>query len=215
MSRSFTLADSLAALDLRVYLERAARLEDGVVQLVGDTGVLAVYTAVLYPRGLLDRTPTVLGLRTFGTLDDARFDVVVPARALLDRMATIDAQTPPAEIPLPPETTRPPWTGISAPRGGWSVAEEISAEELTTTATTGIAEVAAAVPDGVGEHLVHRARGAVWNACLPGLEYVPRGVAFAALSLGFLVEPEEVATVLVSGRWRRLTVRRGHVLVKD
>ena len=65
MSQSFSLSDSLSLGDLQVYLSRAARVEDGSVRLMSAAGVLAVYTAILYPRGLLDSSPTVLGLRTF------------------------------------------------------------------------------------------------------------------------------------------------------
>ena len=64
MSQSFSLTDSLSLADLQVYLSRAGRVEDGAVRLISAAGVLAVYTAILYPRGLLDSSPTVLGLRT-------------------------------------------------------------------------------------------------------------------------------------------------------
>ncbi|HEU4757582.1 MAG TPA: hypothetical protein VFS72_13020, partial [Agromyces sp.] len=65
MVQQFTLADSLSLGDLHTYLQRAARVEDGSVRLVAGNGILAVYTAILYPRGILDESPTVLGLRTF------------------------------------------------------------------------------------------------------------------------------------------------------
>jgi len=89
MSQSFSLQDTLAAADLQTYLSRAARVEEGSVRLIAGSGVLAVYTAILYPRGLLDQTPTVLGLRTFVTHADVEFDVVVPIRSLLDRLARV------------------------------------------------------------------------------------------------------------------------------
>ena len=63
-ARSFTLADPASLDDLQTFLARAQRVEDGSVRLIGGSGVLAVYAAVLYPVGLLDETPTVLGLRT-------------------------------------------------------------------------------------------------------------------------------------------------------
>ena len=65
MSPSLTLVDALALRDLQVYLSRAARIEEGSVRLIGGGGILAVYVAVIYPAGLLDEVPTVLGLRTF------------------------------------------------------------------------------------------------------------------------------------------------------
>ena len=64
MSRSFVLADSQTLDDLQVFLARAARIEEGSVRLIAGSGVLAVYAAVFYPVGLLDESPTVLGLRT-------------------------------------------------------------------------------------------------------------------------------------------------------
>ena len=57
MSQSFSLADSQSLDDLHVYLSRAGRVEDGAVRLIAAAGVLAVYTAILYPRGLLDSSP--------------------------------------------------------------------------------------------------------------------------------------------------------------
>src|SRR5262249_31150171 len=86
MSRSFVLADALALEDLLVFLGRAARIEEGSVRLIGDSGVLAVYVAVLYPIGLLDESPTVLGLRTFALEPGESFDVVVPIRSLVQRV---------------------------------------------------------------------------------------------------------------------------------
>ena len=57
MATSFTLPDAASLGDLRTYLGRAARIEDGSVRLIADSGVLAVYTAILYPVGLLDDDP--------------------------------------------------------------------------------------------------------------------------------------------------------------
>ena len=85
MTGTFSLVDSLALGDLHVYLSRAAKVEEGSVRLIADSGVLAVYVAIFYPVGLRDETPTVLGLRTFALTGDESFDVVVPVRSLLDR----------------------------------------------------------------------------------------------------------------------------------
>ena len=57
MGTTFTLPDVASLGDLRTYLGRAARVEDGSVRLIADSGVLAVYTAILYPVGLLDELP--------------------------------------------------------------------------------------------------------------------------------------------------------------
>src|SRR3954454_24150243 len=91
MGSSFTLADTPTLDDLQVFLARAARIEEGTVRLIAGSGVLAVYVAVFYPQGLLDESPTVLGLRTVALSDRGEgghedFDVVVPIRSLLGRL---------------------------------------------------------------------------------------------------------------------------------
>ncbi|MBU1586758.1 MAG: hypothetical protein KKH51_02290, partial [Actinobacteria bacterium] len=108
MSRSFTLVDSLALGDLHVFLGRALRVEDGSVRLIAGSGVLAVYVAVLHPVGLLDESPTVLGLRTFAVTSQEPFDVVVPVRSLLMRVegqleAANSAVAEPVTVNLPLE----------------------------------------------------------------------------------------------------------------
>ena len=220
MSQTFSLVDSFAVSDLQTYLSRAARVEEGSVRLIGGSGVLAVYSAILYPRGLLDQTPTVLGLRTFAIQSGAGFDAVVPIRSLLDRLARIGeavaaGTTPdgPVEVRMPLEVSTVTWAGISPPRGGWRPVGETTFELLNETAKTGIAEVAEAVPTGTGEQLVQRVRAEVWGRPIDGLEYVPAGAAFAAESLGFLAADEPV-TILETGPWTRLTTRRGHTLVR-
>lgn len=219
MSQSFSLVDALAVADLQTYLSRAARVEEGSVRLIAGSGVLAVYTAILYPRGLLDQTPTVLGLRTFATRADATFDAVVPVRSLLDRLARVREQAEASgeqgeqEVRLPLEVSTVTWAGISPPRGGWRRVGEAPFEVLEATAKAGIAEVAEAVPTGTGEQLVQRVRAEVWGRPIDGLEYVPAGAAFAAESLGFL-DPAEPVVILETGPWTRLTTRRGHTLVR-
>lgn len=219
MSQSFSLVDSLAVADLQTYLSRAARVEEGSVRMIAGSGVLAVYTAILYPRGLLDQTPTVLGLRTFATRGDVAFDAVVPVRSLLDRLARAreaaesDGTQGPIEIRLPLEVSTVTWAGISPPRGGWRPVGEAQAAMLQASAATGIAEVAEAIPAGTGEQLVQRVRAEVWGRPIDGLEFVPAGAAFAAESLGFLT-PDEPVTILETGPWTRLTTTRGHTLIR-
>jgi hypothetical protein len=216
MVQSFVLADSPSLGDLKVFVGRAARLDQGSVRLIGGSGVLAVYTPVIHPRGLLDNTPTVLGLRTFALADSAQFDAVVPVRALLDRLAllsvTVNADSGPVEVTLPPAESSPAWVGISPPRGGWSGAGTVGVDLLDRTAHEGIAEVAAAVPTGLGEQLVHRVRSQVWGRPIPGTDpALVAGIAFAATSLGF-IRDDDPASVYLSGSWTRVSTRRGHVL---
>ncbi|MCU1569673.1 MAG: hypothetical protein JWR33_414 [Naasia sp.] len=214
MIRSFTLADPLAAEDLATYLGRAGRVEDGSVRLVAGSGVLAVYTAILYPHGLLDESPTVLGLRTLALSDRSEFDAVVPVRSLLDRLTragTLRAAT----IALPTEVSTVTWAGISPPRGGWKRVGRTTAGILESVGRSGIEAVAEAVPTGTGEQIVRRVRSEVWGRPIDALEHVPAGAAFAAVSLGFLgPDPVEEVGVYEAGAWSRLTSTRGHVLVR-
>ncbi|WP_308464898.1 hypothetical protein [Rathayibacter soli] len=215
MSQSFSLVDALAVSDLQVYLSRAGRVEDGSVRLIAGAGVLAVYTAILYPHGLMDRIPTVLGLRTFATDPSVLFDAVVPSRSLLDRLARVEGAASgadPIRINVPLEVSTVTWAGISPPRGGWLRVGETSAAVLERAAKAGIDEVATAIPSGTGEQLVQRVRGEVWGRPIDGIDFVPAGAAFAATSLGFL--DDAAVPIFETGPWTRLTTRRGHVLVR-
>lgn len=218
MSRTFSLVDSLALSDLKTFLGRAGRIEDGSVRLIAGSGVLAAYVPIFYPVGLHDETPTVLGLRTLALAAPDAFDAVVPVRSLLDRFARLESEPPPAGTPwavsLPIEVNTVVWAAISPPRGGWHALEPIPSGVLTTVADAGIAEIRDAVPAGTGEQLVHRARAEVWSRPIEGFEHVPAGAAFAAHTLGFLGHDAEPVNVLETGPWTRLTSRRGHVLVR-
>jgi hypothetical protein len=216
MNRSLSLADALALSDLQTFLARAARVEEGSVRLIASGGVLAVYTAILYPVGLLDETPTVLGLRTYAVSDKDPLDVVVPIRSLLQRVersvleSEEGADGPVVAVPMEVNTVT--WAGISPPRGGWSPQQSVDPRVLQSAAESGISEVAEAVPTGTGAQLVQRVRSEVWSRPIDGLEHIPAGAAFAAFSLGFLgVEPVQI---LETGAWSRLTTDRGHVLIK-
>lgn len=218
MSREFSLADSSSIADLQLFLGRAGRVEDGSVRLVADGSVLAVYVAVFYPSGLLDQSPTVLGLRTFALAEPADFDAVVPARSLTDRLARVaergtDAAAP-VTVALPMEVYTVTWAAISPPRGGWKPLDPTTAAPLVAVAHAGIEEVAAAVPANSGEAIVHRVRAEVWGRPIDGLEHVPAGAAFAGLSLGFLHDDDEEVRILETGPWTRVSSTRGHVLVK-
>ena len=213
MHSEFTLIDAPSLGDLRVFLTRAGRVEDGSVRLIAADHVLAVYVAVLYPSGLLDQTPTVLGLRTFALSTRAEFDAVVPVRSLLDRLERAEAGVP---VTLPMQVYTVTWAAISPPRGGWVAQKPTDASILNRVAASGIAEVAHAIPTGTGEQIVQRVRAEVWGRAIEGLEHVVAGGAFAALSLGFLGDADAIGEVRLfeTGPWTRLTTDRGHVLVK-
>jgi len=217
MSQAFTLQDSLALDDLSTYLSRAGRVEDGSVRLIATSGVLAVYVAVFYPSGLLDESPTVLGLRTFALPEAETFDVVVPVGSLLQRLTNKKSEVTDAAAPvtvtLPMQVHTVSWAAISPPRGGWTPLPGTTSRLLDEVARAGIDAVAGAIPEGMGEQIVHRVRSEVWGQPIRGLEHVPTGAAFAALSLGFLSGDEDVQ-IFETGPWTRLTTKRGHVLAK-
>lgn len=217
MSAKFSLVDSLSLGDLQVFLSRAQRVEDGSVRLIAGSGVLAVYVAVLVPAGLLDESPTVLGLRTFALTGADNFDVVVPVRSLLERLNRLQGEivdpTAPVIVSLPMQVNTVTWAAISPPRGGWKALESVETSVLEAVAKSGIDEVASALPSGTGEQIVQRVRSEVWGHPIAGLEHVPAGAAFAGLSLGFLGGAEPIR-IYETGPWTRLTSARGHVLVK-
>lgn len=215
MNQPITLADRPSLDDLHTYLSRAARVEDGSVRLIAGKGVLAVYTAIIYPRGLLDDSPTVLGLRTYALADREAFDAVVPLRSLLERIAYVRDSAGvdgPVAIGRPHEVSTVTWAGISPPRGGWAAHGDAAPALLEAAARAGIDEVAASIPAGTGEQLVQRVRGEVWGQPVAGVEHVPAGAAFAAFSLGFL--SNDAVQIFETGPWTRLTTQRGHVLVR-
>lgn len=220
MNASFTLSSLPAAHDLSVLLGRALRLDEaGAVRLIADSGVLAVYVAVITPKGLLDRGPTVLGLRTLALAEGA-FDVVVPIRSLQVRvdaaLATIGEEADPATpvaIGLPAAVSTIVWAGISPPRGGWQRMSPLAPTGFAAAARAGIEEVATAIPAGTGEQIVHRVRSEVWGRPLPDAEHLPAGTAFALESLGFL--GDDPVQQFATGPWIRLSTARGHVLVKQ
>jgi len=80
-------------------------------------------------------------------------------------------------------------------------------------AQRGIAAVAESLPQNPGEDAVRAVRAAVWGAPDDALGGLPLGVAFAAFTLGFIVG-EENALVRTSGSWTRVSLRRGHVIVR-
>ncbi|OYX54265.1 MAG: hypothetical protein B7Y93_06785 [Micrococcales bacterium 32-70-13] len=220
MNASFTLSSLPAAHDLSVLLGRAVRLDEaGAVRLIADSGVLAVYVAVITPKGLLDRGPTVLGLRTLA-LAEGSFDVVVPIRSLQARVDAALAAIPegadpttPVTIGLPAAVSTIVWAGISPPRGGWQRMSPLAPTGFAGAARAGIEEVATAIPEGTGEQIVHRVRSEVWGRPLPEAEHLPAGTAFALESLGFL--GDDLVQQFATGPWIRLSTARGHVLVKQ
>lgn len=229
MSAALTLPTSAAARDLATFVGRAQQLDGaGSIRLIADSGVLAAYVAVVVPKGLLDRGPTVLGLRTLA-LAAGECDAVVPLASFAARLERAgvpvevfadaagapggDNGEGPVEVGIPAATPSVVWSGIAPPRGGWSRSSPLPSELFGRVAREGAAEVAQAVPEAVGQHIVDRVRSEVWGRPMPDAEHIPAGAAFALHALGFLGDDE--VQQFTSGSWLRLTTKRGHVLVKQ
>jgi hypothetical protein len=200
-------SDADAAADALTFAGRTARLGDGAVRLQAAGGTMAMTSAPLAPKGLLDPTPTVLVLRALPVDPELECDVVVDAASLRAAGATE------AAVELPESALSAAWAGISPPRTGWSALAPIAAATLAARAQWGIAAVAEAMPQDPGEDVVRTVRASVWGEPDAALQDLPRGAAFAAFAMGFIVGQED-ARVLSSGAWTRLTLDRGHVLVR-
>ncbi|GGG62031.1 hypothetical protein GCM10011374_26440 [Kocuria dechangensis] len=221
MARSLALTDPRAVADLRTFLSRARSLDaQGAVRFQSRGRALGIYVCVLEPHGLLDRTPTVLGLRTAALAQEQPLDVTVSLGAVLDRMPRQEEDT--AEVGLPPMDATVSWAGIAPPLGGWAPVGAVAADTVREAARAGIAEVARTVPVDAGSAVVDTVRSQVWGRSSAWAQPVagaltggpvPDGAAFAAWSLGFLRPGEQVA-VAENGRWVRLSAPGGHVLVK-
>ena len=221
MSRSLPLTDPRDVADLRTFLTRARGVDpQGAVRFQARGLAVGAYVCVLEPHGLLDRTPTVLGLRTAALARAHDLDVTVPLGGVLDRMPRQDQEQ--AEVGLPPVDAAVSWAGIAPPLSGWTPVGAVAGDALRETARAGIAEVARTVPTDAGAAVVDTVRSQVWGRSSGwadalggrlGGAPVPDGAAFAAYSLGFLRPGAEVA-VAENGRWVRLSTPGGHVLTK-
>jgi hypothetical protein len=207
MSQRLIFPDAESAADALTFASRTSRLGDGGVRLQAANGTLAMTSAPLAPRGLLDSTPTVLALRALPVDAELVCDLVVEAQVL------VAASDDDRAIVLPEVAISPSWAGVAPPRGGWEAVGTIPAAVLAARAQYGIAAVAEAMPADPGEDVVRTVRASVWGAPDEQLEGLPLGAAFAAFALGFIAG-EEDARLLTAGPWSRLTLTRGHILVR-
>lgn len=216
MTPRLRLVDPSAATDLDTYLGRAAAAQDGSVRVIVSGSVMAVYAPVLQPASLLDDAATVLGLRVFAVVDPGEeIDLVVPIASLRARASAAAEAAEGFELGMPTPVYSVTWAGVVPPRSGWEPAGEVSASLLASTATAGIAEVATSAPANAGAPVVQSIRGLVWNSPIAGAESLPKGTALAAHILGFLpASGEELATIHEVGPWTRVSLSRGHVLIK-
>ena len=205
MPTPLNLADAETAVDAQTFASRAARVGDGAVRLRATGGILVMTCAPIAPRGILDTAPTILGVRVLAADPELACDLIVDGASLRAQGVTLE---------LPDAGMRAAWAGISPPVSGWAVRGEISSTELAGAAHRGMEEVATAVPTSAGEDVVRQVRTAVWGAPDPELDGLPRGVGFVAQVLGFLGQDAETVPLREAGAWLRLSLRRGHVLVR-
>lgn len=163
--------------------------------------------AALAPQTLLEATPTVLGMRVVPVDPEVVCDLVVPGDGL-----SLDSSG--LALGLPESAVSATWAGVSPPRTGWNEVGSVSAAVLAQRAQWGIAAVAEALPAAPGEEIVRGVRAEVWGETDPELGELPRGVAFAAHTLGF-IGGEEQARIFSAGPWTRVTLERGHVLTRS
>lgn len=211
MAHTFTLASDPARLDAIQFLERASRVNNGAARVIAVDDALLMYVAVLTPRGLLDRTPTVLGLRVFALASSAAFDVIVPLESLIHRLK-VTGEGGDQQTTVPAESPSLSWSSIVPPQGGWKRRLSVSAQSLNAAAAEGIARVAESIPDSVGESVLQKVRAEIWGAIIPGHKRIPAGAAFAAEALGFL--GEKSLSVHTVDNWVRVSSRQGNVLVR-
>lgn len=211
MAHTFTLTSDQARLDAIQFLERASRVNNGSARLIAHDDGLLVYVGVLFPRGLLDKTPTVLGLRVFALASPAAFDCIVPLESLIHRLV-VAGENKESEIRVPAEVASLSWAAVTPPQGGWRRRLGVASSALSEAAAAGVAAVAETVPDVVGESVLQKVRAEVWGSGIPGHKRIPAGAAFAADALGFLTEKS--LSVHTLDNWLRLSSRAGYVLVK-
>lgn len=207
MSQRLIFGDAPAAADALTFAGRSARVGDGAVRLSASDGTLIMTCAPFAPRGLFDSTPTVLAMRALPVDPELVCDLVVEASELVGADDSAD------QLRLPETALSPSWAGVSPPRGGWVLTAGIPASVLASRAQWGIAAVARALPQDPGEDAVRAVRASVWGLPDDALGGLPLGVAFAAFTLGF-IGGEEDAAVRTSGSWTRVSLRRGHIIVR-
>lgn len=205
------VADAAAVSDLAAFAARASRLDpDGAVRVQGFAGGVACFVAPLFPAGLHDPTPTVLGVRTVPATGGNDLDTVLPLGEFSAALARADPGR--GEIVL--ESGAPVvWTAISPPRRGWAPIAAASDAVVAGVLASGVAEVADGAGPGSGASAVRRLRGLVWGRADESLGGAPAGAAFALDGLGFRAGGVPV-TVFRSGPWFRIAAPYGDVIAR-
>ncbi len=212
MKPALSLTAPEQATDLTNFLSRAKKMdEDGVVRLRAFGDVLAVSVAPIFTSNLFADGPTAIGMRTLKLAEPTELDSVVLISEVLQRLPQAE-QSLHLEVPLDHKPAS--WTGISAPRNGWKLVEQISGEQISEWAKKGIKDVAESLPDQVGGPVAARIRAQIWSRPVDIGLMLPGAAAFAMAGLGFLVKDEPV-NVYKTSNWLRLSSSFGHVLTKE
>lgn len=209
---TLTFGDAEFVRDLDTFVDRAGSIENEAVRLIADGNVLTAWVQVLSPRGLSDTTPTVLGMRGFALAVPAHVDLVVPIESLRARLANPEVVDGSAVVTLPAAVPSIRWTVTLPPRDGWEVTGKLNASDLDKVARDGIKEVQKNIPTEAEERVVRSIRSQVWGSNVSKKIGLPAGVAFAAVTLGFLTE--KTLPVSIRDPWIRVSSTGGDVVAK-
>lgn len=209
-------ADVESLQDLGTFVSRARALDaDGAIRLQASGASLGAWVCPLPGKGVLGQG-VVLGLRVMPLAGPHELDVTVPLAAISDRLArrerTGDVT---ATLEVPPAQVVTPWAAMAPPLRGWQPGGVIDQGQISQVAKDSVTEIGRTLPDGTGAHLVAGVRDQVWgrrHRSDDGTEWTA-GVAWAALSLGFL-GGEAPAQVWQLAPWTRISLPNGHVLTR-
>lgn len=209
---TLTFRDAESVRDLDTFIDRAGAIENESVRLLADGGVLTAWVQVLSPRGLSDTTPTVLGMRGFALATPAHVDVVVPIESLRVRLSNPEVADDSVTVTLPAAVPSIRWTVTLPPREGWEVTGKVNASDLERVARDGVKEVQKNIPTEAEERVVRSIRSQVWGSNISKKIGLPAGVAFGAVTLGFLTDKS--LPVSIRDPWIRVSSAGGDVIAK-
>ena len=209
---TLTFRDAESVRDLDTFVDRAGAIENDAVRLIAAGDVLTAWVQVLSPRGLSDTTPTVLGMRGFALAAPAQVDLVVPIESLRVRLGNPEIANGAVVVTLPAAVPSIRWTVTLPPRDGWEVTGKVNAADLEKVARDGIKEVQKNIPTEAEERVVRSIRSQVWGSNISKKIGLPAGVAFAAVTLGFLTE--KALPVSIRDPWIRVSSAGGDVVAK-
>lgn len=214
MTERVTLAfrDTESVRDLDTFVDRAGVIENESVRLLADGEVLTAWVQVLSPRGLSDTTPTVLGMRGFALAAPAHVDLVVPIESLRVRLGNSESEGDSVVVTLPAAVPSIRWTVTLPPRDGWEVTGKVNSTDLDKVARDGVKEVQKNIPTEAEERVVRSIRSQIWGANISKKIGLPAGVAFAAVTLGFLTD--KTLPVSIRDPWIRVSSAGGDVIAK-